>query len=92
MKRTRATGTPTDACPALPEDPAPALEAYLRACGVSSLLLVSISPGLVHLEDWQDIPRALAALADHPAVAEVADGPLTGNSICWSLRPCGQAS
>jgi hypothetical protein len=100
MRRTPATGAPADICPALPEDAAPALEAYLRACGVTSLILVSIQPGdpggpttdvggfgdgSIHLEHWPDIPRARAALTEHPAVAEVADGPTTGSSICWSL-------
>jgi hypothetical protein len=106
MKRIRAPRTSKDAAPALPEDVAPALEAYLRTRGVASLILVSIPPGhpdddplggtateagvldgcLVHLEHWQDIPRTRTALAEHPAVAEVADAPAADGSICWSLR------
>lgn len=123
MKRTPRTGiprtgTPGDTGPARPGDLATALEAYLRACGVSSLIMVSLLParpggtsgndrggpttgarlgehdpahpepreGLVHLECWEDILRTRAALADHPAVAGVYDGPATAGSLCWSLR------
>lgn len=107
MKRIRAPRRSKDAAHALPEDVAPALEAYLRTRGVTSLILVNIPPErpvddslgggaaaeagvlggcLVHLEHWQDIPRARTALAEHPAVAEVADAPAADGSICWSLR------